>query len=258
MDTATLRELFRLYARLGWVDEARESARTALAISPGDPEWSAEAARAEEGFARALDSDATDNSSVMIGLLNRIRETWSEGNPSEAVAAWRELAGRPGAEAGLEYAHTYLSRTDWTVKWFASKVDPIAERAAWELRETGSDGVQITNVRTLSFPYLYRGPKDLLLNSMLTEKGPGGKNFGMFAHADIPLAAGKWRFHVIGGGGVRVKVDGTVVLDSWTTGAPAERTGDYTQGKSGPAQVSVESFVAEGVEGFQFWLEPVF
>jgi len=251
-----LRTLFQLYVRLGWVDDARSIARTALASAPDDMMWKEESLQAEAIFAGALEPESTDDSSLFIALLNKIRDGWSAGNAVVTVKAWRELAGKPGAEAPLAFARNYLSRAAWTVKWFPSAVDPVAEPILWRGQAFAAGAVK-ASLHTLSFPYHDRGPKDLLLYSSPAGQGPGAKDFGMIANAEINLAAGKWRLRTVGEGGVRVLVHGQPVIDSWTTGGPLERTGDYEQATTGMAQITVEHFVREGTDGFQFFIEPV-
>ncbi len=139
------------------------------------------------------------------------------GNAAVTVKAWRELAGKPGAEAPLAFARNYLSRAAWTVKWFPSAVDPISEPVLWR-GQAFAAGAMKAGVHTLSFPYHHRGPKDLLLDSSPPGQGPGAKDFGMIANAEINLAGGKWRLRTVGDGGVRVLVNGQPVIDSWTAG----------------------------------------
>ena len=255
-NSESLRKLFQLYVRLGWVDAAREIARTALTAAPDDMMWKEESLQAEAAFAGALEPEPTDDSSVFIALLNKIRDGWNAGNAQVTVKAWRELAGKSGAEAPLEFARNYLSRAAWTVKWFPSSVDPMAEPVLWRGQAFAARALK-AGVHTLSFPYHYRGPKDLLLDASPAGQGPGAKDFGMIANAEINLAAGKWRLRTIGDGGVRVLVNEQPVIESWTAGGPLERVGDYEQATTGMAQITVENLVREGTEGFQFFIEPV-
>lgn len=261
VDLETLRRISRLYAQLGWVDKTREACRAAQKLAPDDPTLNAAEVEAEALFAHALDSETLSNtpasaeSRERIVLLNSIHDSWEARSTDAALLAWRELARLPGASESLPLARTYLSRAFWSVTWFPSKVDPIVGLAGWQ--EQAKSPVAVTvNVRALCFPYLQRGPKDLLLNSQLTERGPGGKNFGMIAHAKVNLPAGKWRLRAIGGGGARVSIAGQTVIDHWVGDGPTEQVGDYDQPATGEVEITVEHCVREGTDGFQFLIEP--
>lgn len=260
-DPAALYSLAQSYARLGWASSAR---RVGASAPEGDASRSG-SAKAEAAFVAALDmpelaldlfqSEPAGNAR-MIETLLAIYKNQSEEKLAPAVAAYREFARLPGAPAYLPLATTWLNRARWTVAWFPSKADPQQALAEWRALAGGPDAVTIP-VRTLCFPYLKRGPKDLQLGAELTERGPGADHFGMIARARVKLPAGKWRFRASGGDGVRVMIDGKVILENWTANAPVEKVADYEQAAAGDVEVVVEHFVIEGTNGFQFLLEPV-
>jgi len=169
-------------------------------------------------------------------------------------------AVRPGdpkaAEELLPLAATYLSRANWTAAWFPSTVDPEQDLEAWRALATGPGAVTV-NVKSLSFPYLHRGPTALALGSELSARGPGANHFGMIARARVKLAAGKWRFRIRGEGGVRVMVDGKAVIEDWAADAPGTEAADDERSMEGEAEIVVEHFVKEGTAEFRFLLEPV-
>jgi hypothetical protein len=149
-----------------------------------------------------------------------------------------------------------VSRARWSVSWFASRTDPLGDLTAWRALAHEPEAVS-TTVRALMLPYQGGGPKALNLNPELTERGPGADHYGMIATAKINLPAGRWRFHVSGGGGVRVLADGKPVLENWTADAPTEKFGDFETKSAGEVELTVEHFVVTPIPGFQFLIEPV-
>ena len=113
------------------------------------------------------------------------------------------------------------------------------------------------NVKSLCFPYLHRSPKALLLSSELSARGPEANHFGMIARARVKMPVGKWRLRILGGGGVRVMVDGKTVIEDWTVSAPGTEAADYERSAEGEAEIVVEHFVKDGIAEFQFLMEPV-
>jgi len=259
---ATLRDLARTYAQLGWVDDARRTFAFALHAAPKDDDLRIAAADAERSFASTLDSPSADGEPVFernpraISLLADIDQHWDAGKADAAIAAWRELIRLPGADQLRPFARTYFSRARWSATWFASKVDPLADPAAWRAQAAQPEAVT-TDVRTLCFPYLRRGPKDLLLTPALIERGPTSGAFGMIARARIHLPAGRWRLSVAGGGGARVLAGEQTIIDNWKANASPSQSGEYQQTVAGLVDLSVEHFVTGAVDDFQFLIEPV-
>ena len=264
-DLETLRKLAQTYAQVGWVDDARLTFGLVHSIAPDDPTSRTAAAEAEAAFARALDTSTSDWMSppILAGdkrrsleLLATIHDSWEGGQPEAAVRAYRELVHLTSAATLLPYAHSYFSRARWSVKWFASRTDPLGDLSAWRALAHESDAAG-ANVRALSFPYQNSGPKVLLLNSDLNEHGPGGDHFGMIATARVNMPVGRWRLHASGAGGVRVLADGKIVFENWTNDAPTEKSADFATKAAGEMEITVEHFVTAPIPGFQFLIEPL-
>jgi WD40 repeat protein/serine/threonine protein kinase len=264
-DVETLSSLARIYAELGWVDDARRTLDLWHSASPNDPASRSAAADAESAFARALDTDSPDWTSSPATLLERRRslellrsilDNWEKGQTEAAIGAYRELAHLTSAAALLPIAQTYLGRARWTATWFPSKADPLQDPAAWRLLAHSSDAVT-ASVRALDFPYQFGGPRALALNDELTDRGPAAHHFSMIAHARINLPAGKWRFHVSGGGGVRLLAGDKVILDNWTADAPIEKFATYQTFATRDVDLTIEHFVLEPTPDFAFVIEPV-
>ncbi len=262
-EPGTLRSLARAATQLGWAEEARRVFARARALSPDDAALRDEAAASEVTFTQILDGPPPEfvappapvRDRRALELLASIHDSWEEGKSDAAVEAWRELLKRPGTAADRPLAQTWFSRANWSVTWFASKADPLADVAGWRA-QAGEPEALTQIVRSLSFPYQNRAPKELPLTATLAERGPGADHFGMIARARVNLPAGKWNFRASGSGGVRVLVDGRVVLENWTADAPTEKSADYAQASSGNVEITVEQFVLAASAGFQFLLTP--
>ncbi|MEP6668449.1 MAG: protein kinase [Chthoniobacter sp.] len=264
-DLETLRKLARTYAELGWVDDARLTFGLVHSIAPDDSAARTAAADAETAFARALDTASSDwmSSPTLLGekrhsleLLTNVNDDWESGQVEPAIAAYRELAHLPSATALLPYAYSYFSRADWSVSWFTSRTDPLGDLSAWRALAHESEAVTV-KVRSLSFPYQGGGPKALLLNSELSDRGPGTDHFGMIATARIKFPAGKWRLHASGAGGVRILADGKTLLENWTNDAPTEKIANFETPGGSEVEIGVEHFVIAPTPGFQFLIEPL-
>ncbi|MEI9894672.1 MAG: hypothetical protein WDN28_12485 [Chthoniobacter sp.] len=177
------------------------------------------------------------------------------GQADAALAAYRELARLPSAAALLPYARSYLSRANWSVSWFTSRADPLGNLTAWRALAHESESVS-AKVRALSFPYQGGGPKALILNADVSERGPGADRFGMIATARIKFPAGRWRLHASGAGGVRILADGKSILENWTNDAPTEKFANFETPAAGEVAITVEHFVITPTPGFQFLIEP--
>jgi WD40 repeat protein/serine/threonine protein kinase len=260
-DPVALRKLAQTYTQLGWADEARHAFAQARAIAPDDADVRAAAVEAEAAFAGRLDVGAAANAAPAqnaraLACLTSIHDAWEAGKSEAALEAWRELARLPSAAQWLPLARTYFSRAQWSAKWFASKVNPLEDLAGWRAQADTPEATK-TEVHMLCFPYLQRGPKDLLLTPELTQRGPGAGPFGMIAHARLHLPAGKWRFRAIGGDGARVLIDGKAIIENWEPGAPLEKSADHEQTAAGDMEIVVEHFVLKPIADFQFQIEPV-
>jgi WD40 repeat protein/serine/threonine protein kinase len=264
-DTAALRSLVKTYSQLGWVDDARFAFNLLHNAAPDDPATRAVAAEAEAAGFRALDIDSPDwmSSPVMFAekrrsleLLREVLDNWDSGQPETAISAYRELAHIASATALLPFAHTYFGRAHWSATWFPSKSDPLRDPAGWRALAKGSDAVT-ADVRSLQFPYQNDGPRALLVNEKVTDRGPGAGHFGMIAQARIKFPAGKWRLHASGAGGVRILADDKVILENWTADAPIEKFAPLETTATSDVDITVEHFVFDPTPNFHLTIEPV-
>jgi parallel beta-helix repeat protein len=153
-----------------------------------------------------------------------------------------------------ELAGTIVA-TEWRAKFFAWKVDPRENLAAWRALADGPDAVTVTT-SALDFPFGGGGPRDLKLSGELNQRGPGPDHFGLIARTDLKLPKGRWRFRTLSDDGVRVLVDGKPVIENWTWHGPTKNDGVFVQATEEVVPVVVEYFEIDGYATLQLQIEP--
>jgi hypothetical protein len=150
-----------------------------------------------------------------------------------------------------------ILRVPWEVSFFSWRQgpDPRTNLAAWRALASAPEAVQV-RLESLRFAYGGRGPKDLNLSEELTRRGPGGERFGMIARAAVPLPAGRWKITTRSDDGVRVQVNGTVVLENWTWHGPERDEAAFETSAPGSVELVVEHFELDGHSELSFDLEP--
>jgi parallel beta-helix repeat protein len=133
-----------------------------------------------------------------------------------------------------------LFRAEWTVAFHHWETDPREDGEAFT-KLLAADPVETRKLATLDFPW--RGG------------GPGGKvrkeRFATVAETEIDLAAGDYEIVTVSDDGVKVLVDGKVVLENWTHHGPTEDrvTVPLTAGKH---RIRIEHFQIDGWSWLSF------
>ena len=150
-----------------------------------------------------------------------------------------------------------ILRIPWEVSFFSWRQgpDPRTNLSAWRALASAPEAVQV-RLESLQFPYGGRGPKDLKLSEELTRRGPGGDRFGMIARASVPLPAGRWKLLTRSDDGVRIQVNGAVVLENWTWHGPERDEAAFETSEPGSVELVVEHFEIDGHSEFFLDLEP--
>ena len=78
----------------------------------------------------------------------------------------------------------------------------------------------------------------------------------MIARAVVPLPAGRWKLVTRSDDGVRIQVNGTVVLENWTWHGPERDEAAFETSESGSVELVVEHFEIDGHSEFFLDLEP--
>ncbi len=80
-------------------------------------------------------------------------------------------------------------------------------------------------------------------------------HFGTVATTTVTLAAGRYGVRTVSDDGIRVWIDGDLVIDDWTWHAPKEHTVDVDLG-SGEHRIRIEHFEINGYAQLQFTMRP--
>ena len=161
-----------------------------------------------------------------------------------AVVRIRPKAGTPGgihsfdvtveAAGGTHRATGTLFSTEWDVRFFEWKTDPREDPVAWSELVAGAP-LHRTTTRDLHFVWQGAAP-----HADLPADG-----FATVATTTLEFPAGSYTLTTISDDGIRVRVDGEVVIEDWTHHAPTEHTKtlDLAQGRH---TIDVEHFELDG------------
>ena len=220
----------------------------ALGADQGGPAW--EVFHAGRLEARLTGNGATLQRQPGSGSRSEVLRVRAEAG----VTPYRLTLRGGGLDRTLEGR---ILRIPWEVSFFSWRQgpDPRTNLAAWRALASAPEAVQV-RLESLQFPYGGRGPKDLGLADELTRRGPGAERFGMIARAVVPLPAGRWKLVTRSDDGVRIQVNGAVVLENWTWHGPERDEAAFETSESGSVELVVEHFEIDGHSEFFLDLEP--
>lgn len=161
----------------------------------------------------------------------------------------------PATADGVSSYDGVIVNTKWSVAFFPCDFDPREDADAWDAAKGGESAVRV-EAPAIDFVFGAAGPQSLELGEELREKGPGADHFGTHATADIPLPAGTWILRTMSDDGVRVRVDGEVLIERWTHHAPTEDRGQFTLEEAKTVSIEVEHFELDGHAVLQVELLP--
>lgn len=186
----------------------------------------------------------------------------ADGRPSLA----RVRADRPGVHpytltvtgAGVdERIESALISATWTVRVFEwdETTDPRERLDEWRALADSPEAYTATTDH-LRFNYGWRGPSEIGLSDEITQARLGRDHFGTIATTTIPLPAGRWEVSTLSDDGVRVIVDGEIVIENWTHHAPTRDTGHFTLDQPSNVRITVEHFEITGYAVLEFDIRP--
>jgi len=153
----------------------------------------------------------------------------------ESHAPWDFESGAPRPETGE--AGGLLAGCEWSASWFAwdAGCDPRGDVELWRAR--GFAPIERGRVRRWADPWG---------GSERTRESVGSKAFGLIAHSEVALATGAaYRIVALSDDGVRLLVDGAVVLEDWTW-HPARRFEVELELAAGRHALTLEYFQIDG------------
>jgi hypothetical protein len=124
----------------------------------------------------------------------------------------------------------------WTVRHFASPVDPREDVGQWRAAATDAEPTRQAGLR---LRYGMGGPA-------LSNDGSIADHFGTVAETTLVLPAGEYALETVSDDGVRAWIDGELVIDDWTWHAPRKHSSNFTIDKERSVSIRVEHFELDG------------
>ncbi|MDZ4756356.1 MAG: right-handed parallel beta-helix repeat-containing protein [Phycisphaerae bacterium] len=147
---------------------------------------------------------------------------------------------------------------DWNVAFFPSVVDPRTDHATWLEGATGADSVSVV-VPAIDFRFGNDGPSSLKLRDIAAETMKNAKlpadGFGTVAKATVKFPKGTFTFRVTSDDGVRVTIDGQVLIEDWTWHPPREARATYTLEAPREVEIMVEHFELDGFATLSLYID---
>lgn len=167
------------------------------------------------------------------------------------VSAYRLSA----ATAAGELSHrSVIMDTRWKLRCFAWTADPRKDEPAW--RKEAEKGVEV-EIGALDLKFGGGGPSQLkdVPKELVDAKLPTDR-FGTIASTRLDMPAGKWRLTVTSDDGVRVLLDGKVLLEDWTWHAPKTESREFMLDSAKTVELRVEHFELDGFSVLSVEIEP--
>ncbi len=137
-----------------------------------------------------------------------------------------------------------LLRAKWKLRVFAWKTDPRQDYKAWK-KEAAASGLE-TTVSSLALRYGMSGPAALNLSPEIRAKLPARDKFGTIAETEIRLPKGTWLLQTTSDDGIRVRLDGKILIEDWTWHGPTRHDAKFTLDKERKVHIQVEHFELDG------------
>ncbi len=188
---------------------------------------------------------APDVGDGVVAVVEGARVTVRAADGRRGLLPWRlEVPGAPPLSGTLLVAR-------WEVTAFPSPCDPREDEARWRAGAT-ADGAVRETLGALDLPYGGGGPGQ---QGWARDDFPPD-HFGTLAVADIPLPAGRWRLATLSDDGLRVRVDGELLVDEWTWHAPTAHEAFLELEEPREVHVEVEHFELDGWSVLRVAFEP--
>lgn len=157
---------------------------------------------------------------------------------------------------GRELLHRGLFvSTRWTIGVGAYQTDPREDAARW--RSEMEAGAKWFERPRLALAYGSAGPSELAdAPEEVAKAALPRERFGTLASTELELPAGSWRIATRSDDGVRVRVDGKLLIDNWTHHAPTLDEARFELEASTRVRIEVEHFELDGFAVLEFELAP--
>jgi hypothetical protein len=138
----------------------------------------------------------------------------------------------------------------WTVRAWAWKADPLVDVDAWRAEARGVEAVRLNQ---LDLAFGNGSPASVDARLAVTARD----RFGLVAQTEIALPPGRWRVRTLSDDGVRVFVNGAMVIERWDIHGPTEDVAEFEVTGRGPTRIGVEYFENSGFATLRVGVERV-
>ncbi len=175
-------------------------------------------------------------------------------------------------ESGVHAYDLTLTSGDWSyessgtllnVSWegvafnYDPADDPREDDGSWMMRNAQGDTAVRFTTDAISYPFGGGGMSDQGISDEVTAARLAPDHFGVLAKAEVPLTAGTWRITTLTDDGIRIAVDGDLLIDNWTWHAPVTDTATFTLRRARTVTIELAYFELNGGATLDFKLEPV-
>jgi hypothetical protein len=162
------------------------------------------------------------------------------------------------AEGLLERRGVLVGAT-WKVGFFPTEADPTEDPRSWLRACIGAisagDGFQ---TGSLDLRFGSGGPSQLPgIGKELLDADLPRDHFGTRAESEPVVPAGKWRIRTLSDDGIRVLVDGELLIDDWTWHPPRAHEAVFELERTRPVPIQVNHFELDGHAVLRLEIEPV-
>ncbi len=134
----------------------------------------------------------------------------------------------------IRQAEGTVASMPWEVRFFQWTKDPREDADAWKALLAGAP-VETRRVDGLDFDW----------KSAAVSEAVGADHFGTLATGDVQTTAGRWTLRTLSDDGIRVWVDGKLVIDDWTHHGPTPHDVELDL-SAGKHAIRVEHFEIDG------------
>lgn len=136
------------------------------------------------------------------------------------------------------FSGRFLSTT-WNARCWAWENDPLVDLEAWRAE---AEDVQVTAIDRLDLPFGNSGPSRVNHALTVSERD----RFAVIAETEIALPEGTWKLSTLSDDGIRVFVNGEVVLERWDIHGPTPDEAVFEVTDDTPTRIKLEYFENDG------------
>jgi parallel beta-helix repeat protein len=169
-------------------------------------------------------------------------ETVLTVTPDDDAGAYVPFTVAVEADGGKLTASGVLLNLWWTARFWTWEKDPREDPEAWRALLASTPLLE-RRVGMLDYSFAFGGPGGEV----------GTDRFATLAETEGSLPPGRYEVIVVSDDGVRVSIDGAVVLENWTHHGPTEDRAEF-EVTEGPTRIRVEHFELDGYARLSFRL----